>query len=52
METDESTLDVLKEKAASLFSTLLRPVLGSIQLHIPRVSKAFSKEIKRLGRTA
>jgi hypothetical protein len=49
MKTDESTLDILKEKATSLLSTLQRPVLGSKQIPIPRVPKAFSQEIKWLG---
>jgi hypothetical protein len=52
METEESTLDILKEIATSLFSTLRKPVFGSKQLSIPRVPKAFSQEIKQLGRTA
>jgi len=49
METDESTLDISKEKATSLLSTLLKPVLGSKQLPIPRAPKAFSQEIKAAG---
>ena len=52
METDESTLDMLQEKATSLLSTLRRSGLGSKHLPKLRVPKAFSQEKKWLERKA